>query len=121
MGGGNPLKKAESSVKKFSSNPTRVALAAATLGGSELLRTTKNEVVGALTPDLPDIPNFNDIASPTNTPDPSAAADALANDAAMQAQLDESRKRGRASTILTGPQGLSGSTQYSARKTLLGV
>ena len=52
---------------------------------------------------------------------PEQAAKDLAGDAAMQEQLQSSRRRGRASTVLSGPQGLSGSTQYSARRTLLGV
>lgn len=50
-----------------------------------------------------------------------AAAKALKEDANMQEQLNSSRKRGRASTILTGPQGLSGSNAYSSKKTLLGA
>lgn len=74
--------------------------------GSEML---KKEV-----PNLPSIP----VEAPVDT---EAAEKALREDAAVQDQLSSSRKRGRASTVLTGPQGLSGSTAYSSKKTLLGA
>jgi len=119
MGGGNPIKKAGRSVEKFAEDPGRAATAALTMGASEVFRTVKNEAVRELAPDMPDLPNFEDAA--TNTPTPDDAAKGVADDAAMQEQLGDTRKRGRASTIISGPQGLSGSTSYSARKTLLGV
>lgn len=57
----------------------------------------------------------------TNTPTPEEAAKKVADDVEMQAQLAYSKRKGRASTQLTGQQGLSGSNTYSARKTLLGA
>jgi len=108
-------KKVEQSTKKFVEDPGRVINAGLTGGFSEVGRSAINE----LTPPPPDMPNFND----PNVAQPSAedANKALADDAALQEIVGGNRKRGRASTVLSGPQGLSGSTQYSARRTLLGV
>lgn len=69
------------------------------------------------TPDLPAITDSPD----TNTPTPEEAAKKVADDVEMQGQLESSRRKGRASTVLTGSQGLGGSNTYSARKTLLGA
>lgn len=114
MGGGNPVKKATKSVEKFVEDPGRVINAGLTGGLSEIGRSAINE----LTPSMPDMPNFNDpaVAQPTAND----AAEALSQDAALL-EMEGRKTRGRASTILTGPQGLSGSTQYAARRTLLGV
>jgi len=110
------------SIEKFAEDPGRMALAAGTMGMSEQLRFAKNETVRTLTPDMPDLPNFNTPdAPPTNTPTPEDAAGEVEKAPDLQDQLAPSKKRGRASTILSGPQGLSGSNQYSARKTLLGA
>lgn len=112
MGGGNPIKKAASSVEKFVEDPGRMAMAAATMGYSEVGRSAINE----LTPSMPDMPGMEGMEQPT----PEDAMKGLADDAALT-EVQGRRARGRASTILTGPQGLSGSNQYSARRTLLGV
>lgn len=70
---------------------------------------------------LPSIATDTGTNYPVATPTPEKTAEELAQDQYMQDQLASSRRKGRASTQLTGPQGLSGSTSYSARRTLLGV
>jgi len=115
MGGGNPVKKAGNSLEKFAEDPGRMLAAGGTMGFSEVGRSAINE----LTPSMPDMPNFNDAS--VAQPGAEDANKALADDAALQEIVGGNRKRGRASTVLSGPQGLSGSTQYSARRTLLGV
>ena len=113
MGGGNPVKKTGNSIKKFTEDPGRMAAFVATGGFSEVGRSAIKE----LTPSMPDMPSMG---ASTDQPTANDAAEALSQDAALL-EMEGRKTRGRASTILTGPQGLSGSTQYAARRTLLGV
>lgn len=73
----------------------------------------KDAVEGYLEGKLPELPAAPVLATEET------ASEQLADDANLENQI--TGRRGRASTILSGPQGLSGSTQYSARKTLLGA
>lgn len=45
----------------------------------------------------------------------------LQEDAALADQAQGSRRRGRASTVLTSPQGLLGQAGTSSRRTLMGA
>lgn len=98
------LKKTFRSVKKFVSNPGRVVSAAATLGASEVLRAGMKAVMPGL-PKLQTLPTTPDIGD----------ADAAAEEERRRLQ----GARGRASTILTGGQGLLNAPTLSSR-TLLG-
>jgi len=119
----NPLKRMGSASEDLhKGNIGDAARTTATLGVA-----SAGDVVGLMKKQVPDLPALP-VDDPSKTGpvgDPvaeaEAAAKALKEDANMQEQLAGSRKRGRASTILTGPQGLSGSNAYSSKKTLLGA
>jgi hypothetical protein len=74
-------------------------------------------------PNKPTIITEQGTGEPTPTTGPSDAevAKAAADDAALQSQLESSRRKGRASTQLSSPEGLGGSTRTSSKRTLLGA
>lgn len=94
------LKKLGRSVSKFAKDPSRILMAGATFGLSEVAR--------AATPGLPGMPGL---------PGTPTMADATA---AGEEERRQASRRGRASTILTGGQGLAGSTATLASRALFG-
>lgn len=54
-------------------------------------------------------------------PSESAVDQGLRDDAALADQAKDGRRRGRASTVLTSPQGLLGQAGVSSRRTLMGA
>jgi hypothetical protein len=92
------LSKVGKSLKKFAKDPGRVLTAASTLGTSELLRAG-----------MPRMPTAG-----------AAGATPELGDPAVQAAAEEERRRllnarGRASTILTGGQGLTSAAPTASR------
>lgn len=100
------FKEKTESVKKFVKDPKRVALAGATLGQSEILRSTAKELMPKA-PGMPDLPN---------APGSDDAANAVDRDEEIQRLL---RRKGRNANIFTGATGLN-TTETISSRTLLG-
>lgn len=89
------LKKLGRSVSKFAKDPGRVLAAGATFGASELLRAGMPRMPGV--PGLPGTPTWGDAV------------------AAGEEERRQASRRGRASTIMTGGQGVTGSATLASR------
>lgn len=89
------LKKTFRSVKKFVKDPGRIAAAFSTFGGSELLRQAMPRMPGV--PGMPGTPTMADAA------------------AAGEEERRQASRRGRASTIMTGGQGVQSAATLASR------
>lgn len=100
-------------VDKFTKDPQRAGLALLTGGMSESVRFVANEANLAVERMMPEEPSLEKAKAPPTDADPALTA--------AKAEVENKNKQGRASTILTGPKGLSNSTVNLSRRTLLGA